>query len=93
MEGWRQRRLGSKAKNPHSKNKTILTLTGLLMEGVTLSGEYALDTELASQKNLPMDAGKAKYLAELIGFSFLMLCAELEEDIAGLIKRMKGWFR
>jgi hypothetical protein len=36
MEGWRQRRLGS--KEDHSTNKgnykTDLTLTGLLMEGV-----------------------------------------------------------
>jgi hypothetical protein len=35
MEGWRQRRLGSKAKDPQSKNKTVLTLTGLLMEGLS----------------------------------------------------------
>jgi hypothetical protein len=42
MEGWRQRRLGSKAKSllerkkkkPTEKEKTNLTLTGLLMEGL-----------------------------------------------------------
>jgi hypothetical protein len=34
MEGWRQRRLGSKTKNPAKKNKTVLTRTGLLMEGL-----------------------------------------------------------
>jgi hypothetical protein len=35
MEGWRQRRLGSKAKKlPGGKSKTNLTLTGLLMEGL-----------------------------------------------------------
>jgi hypothetical protein len=34
MEGWRQRRPGSNAKPPGKKNKTDLTLTGLLMEGV-----------------------------------------------------------
>ena len=34
MEGWRQRRLGSKAKPlEKEKDKTDLTLTGLLMEG------------------------------------------------------------
>ena len=36
MEGWRQRRLGSKARIHKRKNKTVLTLTGLLMEGVGL---------------------------------------------------------
>jgi hypothetical protein len=35
MEGWRQRRLGSKERIQVSKNKTVLTLTGLLMEGVS----------------------------------------------------------
>jgi hypothetical protein len=34
MEGWRQRRLGSKAKILGGKRKTDLTLTGLLMEGL-----------------------------------------------------------
>jgi len=34
MEGWRQRRLGSKERIHRSKNKTVLTLTGLLMEGI-----------------------------------------------------------
>jgi hypothetical protein len=49
MEGWRQRRPGSNARNPQEgkrkqkektslqeRRKTSLTLTGLLMEGVTL---------------------------------------------------------
>jgi hypothetical protein len=49
MEGWRQRRLGSNAKQPTGKKekterenaltgmkkKTFLTLTGLLMEGLS----------------------------------------------------------
>jgi len=37
MEGWRQRRLGSKEGHSTSKGnyKTDLTLTGLLMEGLT----------------------------------------------------------
>jgi hypothetical protein len=36
MEGWRQRRLGSKTRNSQGgRRKTDLTLTGLLMEGVT----------------------------------------------------------
>src|ERR1700704_3392133 len=35
MEGWRQRRLGSKTRNSQGgRRKTDLTLTGLLMEGV-----------------------------------------------------------
>ena len=36
MEGWRQRRIGSKEDHSTSKgnHKTDLTLTGLLMEGV-----------------------------------------------------------
>src|SRR5258707_14633373 len=35
MEGWRQRRPGSKTRNPQEgRRKTDLTLTGLLMEGV-----------------------------------------------------------
>jgi hypothetical protein len=39
MEGWRQRRPGSNARNPQKekenrKRKTLLTHTGLLMEGV-----------------------------------------------------------
>jgi len=36
MEGWRQRRLGSKEDHSTSKGnyKTALTLTGLLMEGL-----------------------------------------------------------
>jgi transposase len=34
MEGWRQRRLGSEPKTQLRKNKTVLTRTGLLMEGV-----------------------------------------------------------
>jgi len=38
MEGWRQRRLGSKTKNSQGgRRKTDLTLTGLLMEGVRLA--------------------------------------------------------
>jgi hypothetical protein len=39
MEGWRQRRPGSNEKTPDKKKKkekTVLTLTGLLMEGVGL---------------------------------------------------------
>jgi len=38
MEGRRQRRLGSNTKKPHreEKEKTTLTLTGLLMEGLKL---------------------------------------------------------
>jgi hypothetical protein len=43
MEGWRQRRLGSNRKTPNregkrkteKKRKTDLTLTGLLMEGLS----------------------------------------------------------
>ncbi len=36
MEGWRQRRLGSKTRNLQGgRRKTDLTLTGLLMEGLT----------------------------------------------------------
>jgi hypothetical protein len=36
MEGWRKRRLGSKTRNSQGgRRKTDLTLTGLLMEGVT----------------------------------------------------------
>ena len=38
MEGWRQRRLSLKAKTPVGKTKTTLTVTGLLMEGVTRHG-------------------------------------------------------
>jgi hypothetical protein len=40
MEGWRQRRLGSKRTNLQQgrKRKTDLTLTGLLMEGVEQCG-------------------------------------------------------
>ncbi len=36
MEGWRQRRLGSKQDHSTTKGnyKTVLTLTGLLMEGL-----------------------------------------------------------
>jgi hypothetical protein len=39
MEGWRQGRPGSNARNPQEgkrkqKEKTLLTHTGLLMEGV-----------------------------------------------------------
>jgi hypothetical protein len=34
MEGWRQRRLGSEPKTHLRKTKTVLTSTGLLMEGV-----------------------------------------------------------
>ena len=35
MEGWRQRRPGSNARNPQEgKRKTLLTHTGLLMEGI-----------------------------------------------------------
>jgi hypothetical protein len=34
MEGWRQRRLGAKAKNPQKKKKTVSTLTDVLMERV-----------------------------------------------------------
>jgi hypothetical protein len=39
MEGWRQRRPGSNARNPQErkrkqKRKTLLTHTGLLMEGM-----------------------------------------------------------
>jgi hypothetical protein len=34
MEGWRQRRLGSEPKTYLRKNKTVLTRTGLLMEGL-----------------------------------------------------------
>ena len=34
MEGWRQRRLGSNERPLARKNKTDLTLTGLLMEGL-----------------------------------------------------------
>jgi hypothetical protein len=36
MEGWRQRRIGSKEDHSTSKgnHKTDLTLTGLLMEGL-----------------------------------------------------------
>src|SRR6202140_5991566 len=43
MEGWRQRRLGSKEDHSTSKGnyKTDLTLTGLLMEGLGL-GVHAL---------------------------------------------------
>jgi hypothetical protein len=39
MEGWRQRRLGSKEDHSTTKGnyKTVLTLTGLLMEGPTQS--------------------------------------------------------
>ena len=37
MEGWRQRRPGSNEKEPLiEKEKTVLTRTGLLMEGVGL---------------------------------------------------------
>jgi hypothetical protein len=42
MEGWRQRRLGSKAKTllgKEKKQKTALTLTDLLMEGVMRGGQ------------------------------------------------------
>jgi hypothetical protein len=35
MEGWRQRRLGSNSRNPQ-KEKTDLTLAGLLMEGICI---------------------------------------------------------
>jgi hypothetical protein len=37
MEGWRQRRLGSKEDHSTTKGnyKTYLTLTGLLMEGLS----------------------------------------------------------
>src|SRR6267142_5104352 len=36
MEGWRQRRLGSKTRNSQGgRRKTDLTLTGLLMEGLS----------------------------------------------------------
>src|SRR6266404_6005085 len=36
MEGWRQRRPSSKTRNPQEgKRKADLTLTGLLMEGLT----------------------------------------------------------
>jgi hypothetical protein len=35
MEGWRQRRLGSNARNPQEgRRKTDLTHSGLLMEGM-----------------------------------------------------------
>jgi hypothetical protein len=34
MEGWRQRRIGSNQKLQGGKTKTVLTLTGLLMEGL-----------------------------------------------------------
>jgi hypothetical protein len=34
MEGWRQRRRGSEPKTHLRKNKTVLTCTGLLMEGL-----------------------------------------------------------
>jgi hypothetical protein len=39
MEGWRQRRLGSKEDHSTTKGnyKTDLTLTGLLMEGLGAS--------------------------------------------------------
>jgi hypothetical protein len=38
MEGWRQRRLGSKTRNSQGgRRKTDLTLTGLLMEGLILT--------------------------------------------------------
>ena len=43
MEGWRQRRLGSKAKIPYRKRekpKPPLTLTGLLMEGPRRYSEH-----------------------------------------------------
>src|ERR1700738_5084523 len=39
MEGWRQRRLGSKTRNSQGgRRKTDLTLTGLLMEGLSQFG-------------------------------------------------------
>jgi hypothetical protein len=56
MEGWRQRRLGSRAgthrekeKNKNiltgkKKEKTYLTLTGLLMEGVGIESGTVLNS-------------------------------------------------
>jgi len=44
MEGWRQRRLGSKEDHSTTKGnyKTDLTLTGLLMEGLGVGEKVRL---------------------------------------------------
>jgi hypothetical protein len=51
MEGWRQRRLGSKEKTLPRKRKTDLTRTGLLMEGVDEGERVARSQEMGKGDN------------------------------------------
>ena len=59
MEGWRQRRLGSKEDHSTTKGnyKTDLTLTGLLMEG--LDQQYLLVLACSGGKFVVSSAGEA----------------------------------
>ena len=62
MEGWRPRRLGSKAKSliGREKSKTTLTLTGLLMEGVWYISHHRTEVNLfaSSPRAPPGDFGR-----------------------------------
>jgi hypothetical protein len=70
MEGWRQRRLGSKEDHSTTKGnyKTDLTLTGLLMEGLGHQGVLA--RAVADTKSGPPPwncrMGNANFLASYV---------------------------